>query len=434
MSRKRLGRLQRAATIVPLALLSTAWTASVAGIGGIPSPVSAEGSAPGAAGDTSVPAKAINAPASLSTPGSIDGINSGTAAQIVNTASTDEIPSAALAAYQRAASVINAADKTCHISWQLIAAIGRVESNHGRADGNVLNDQGVSTPGIYGPELNGKNGHKAIPDTDAGQYDNDTKWDRAVGPMQFIPSTWAVVGVDADGDGKRNPQDIDDASLAAAVYLCSGSDDLSTLAGQRAAVLRYNHSQAYVNLVIKVMNAYLQGDYTSVPNNSTAAGYIVPGAPSYDPGGTFGGGHNTYGQAVRDNGSKIGSTGGGKTGGSTGGGKTGGSTGGSTGDTTPPITPPTVSPTGNPVTNTVNGLVKGVGTALNGLTGGGKTSSSGSGSGSGSSGSSSGGAVSQVIDGLLGALNPVTAQLQCDTKYLLNPTKKEACLESYGLK
>ena len=64
-------------------------------------------------------------------------------------------------------------------------------------------------------------------DTDAGQYDNDTRFDRAVGPMQFIPSTWSVVGVDGDSDGTRNPQDIDDAALATAVYLCSGDDDLS---------------------------------------------------------------------------------------------------------------------------------------------------------------------------------------------------------------
>ena len=69
--------------------------------------------------------------------------------------------------------------------------------------------------------------------------------------MQFIPSTWSVVGVDADGDAQRNPQDIDDASLATAVYLCSGDDDLATDAGQRAAVYRYNHSQEYVDLVLR---------------------------------------------------------------------------------------------------------------------------------------------------------------------------------------
>ncbi|WP_460787788.1 lytic murein transglycosylase [Nocardioides maradonensis] len=423
MSRKRLGRLQRAATIIPLALLSAAWTASVAGIGGVVGPVSAAG-AP-AASDTSVPSQPLKDPASVSSPGLLDG---GNGSSIVNAASTNDIPSAALAAYQRAESVINSADTSCHLTWQLIAAIGRVESNHGRADGNVLNDQGVSVPGIYGPVLNGKNGNKAISDTDAGQYDNNTQWDRAVGPMQFIPATWAVVGVDADGDGKRNPQDIDDAALAAAVYLCSGTDDLSTLAGQKAAVYRYNNSNAYVNLVIRVMNGYLQGDYATAPNNSTAAGYLVPGGPSYSGGGTFGGGHNTFNESVssgHDNpGTGGGSTGGGSTGGTTGGGSTGG-TGG-------PTTGPTTGPTGDPITNTVTGVVKGVGDALSGLTGGGST---GGGSTGGSTGGGTGGSdpVSQVVNGLLGALNPVTAQLQCNLQFALNPTKKQECLASYGL-
>src|SRR5690606_37908317 len=103
------------------------------------------------------------------------------------------------------------------------------------------------------------------PDTDAGQHDNDTTWDRAVGPMQFIPSTWAVVGVDADGDGKRNPQDIDDAALATAVYLCSGDDDLATTDGQRAAIYRYNNSNQYVDLVLGVATAYRDGVYTDLP-------------------------------------------------------------------------------------------------------------------------------------------------------------------------
>ena len=94
--------------------------------------------------------------------------------------------------------------------------------------------------------------------------------------MQFIPSTWSVVGVDADGDAKRNPQDIDDAALAAAVYLCSGNDDLATEPGQRTAVFRYNHSDEYVDLVLSIMNAYLEGDYTSVPNYITSAVTFTP--------------------------------------------------------------------------------------------------------------------------------------------------------------
>ena len=108
--------------------------------------------------------------------------------------------------------------------------------------------------------------------------------------MQFIPSTWSVVGVDADGDGVRNPQDVDDAALGTAVYLCSGSDDLGTDAGRRAAVFRYNHSQSYVDLVLAIMDAYLQGDFTSIPNGTVMAGEItktppplhVPGTPAQD--------------------------------------------------------------------------------------------------------------------------------------------------------
>jgi hypothetical protein len=81
--------------------------------------------------------------------------------------------------------------------------------------------------------------------------------------------------VDADGDGVRNPQDIDDAALGTAVYLCSGNDDLGTDAGRRAAVYRYNHSQSYVDLVLSIMEAYTLGDFTSVPNSVSAAGFIV---------------------------------------------------------------------------------------------------------------------------------------------------------------
>ncbi|WP_323793752.1 lytic murein transglycosylase, partial [Nocardioides sp.] len=182
----------------------------------------------------------------------------------------------ALSAYQRAEAVINAADKACNLSWQLIAAIGRVESDHGRYAGNALDSDGVAKPGIYGIALNGSNNTALIRDTDAGQFDNDTTYDRAVGPMQFIPSTWSVVGVDADGDGVRNPQDIDDAALGTAVYLCSGNDDLSTLSGQRSAVFRYNNSNAYVDLVLSVADNYLEGDFTSVPNATASAGFLTP--------------------------------------------------------------------------------------------------------------------------------------------------------------
>ncbi|EON25396.1 MULTISPECIES: lytic transglycosylase domain-containing protein [Nocardioides] len=268
-------RLQKATAVVPLAVLSVAWTASLTGIG----------ASAALAGDvtttlpdgSAVPTQAIEAPASVSSPTSVaPAAASGDTGDIIATASTSGIPSAALAAYQRAEAVINSADKACEVSWQLIAAIGRVESDHGRFGGNTLSEEGVAEPGIYGIALNGKNNTQNITDTDAGQYDSDTKFDRAVGPMQFIPSTWSVVGVDGDNDGKRNPQDIDDAALATAVYLCSGDDDLSTDKGQRASVYRYNHSNDYVDLVISIMQAYMDGDFTSVPNGTTSAGVFLP--------------------------------------------------------------------------------------------------------------------------------------------------------------
>lgn len=414
MSRKRLGRLQRVATIIPLALLSAAWTASVAGIGGVSAPVLAA-EAPGQVTDgTSVPEDEVEDPASLSDPNEVEGLNGGNDAGIVNAASTNAIPAAALAAYQRAETVINSADKSCNITWQLIAAIGRVESDHGRFGGNVLNDDGVATPGIYGIPLDGTNNTKAISDTDAGVYDNDPEWDRAVGPMQFIPSTWQVVGVDADDDASRNPQDIDDAALAAAVYLCSGDGDLSTVAGQRDAVFRYNHSDAYVDLVLKVMNAYLEGDFTSVPNNSTAAGYVVPEPPSFNvdgpkgvkgnanngsTGGSTGGstdGGSTGGGSGTDGGSGGGGTGGGGTGGGTGGGD-GGSGGGDGGGTPNPVDE------GKKIVEQVD---NGLGTV-----------------------------TSNVISGVLGLLTKAEAQDACKAAYpkLTQTVQLLNCLLSYGI-
>jgi membrane-bound lytic murein transglycosylase B len=304
MSTKQFGRWQKAVAIVPLALLSAAWTASLAGSGGIAAVVADAPQEDPLPDGATVPSEAIEAPASVSTG---DGLGLGVAGdtqQIVASSSTNGIPAAALAAYQRAESVINSADESCNLSWQLIAAIGRVESNHGRFGGNALDDEGVSQPGIYGIALDGTNNTSVIRDTDAGQFDNDLVYDHAVGPMQFIPSTWSVVGVDADGDGQRNPQDIDDAALGTAVYLCSGDDDLSTTAGQRSAVYRYNHSQAYVDLVLSIMEAYLDGDFTSIPNNTSAAGLLIP-EPHQGNGGGNGNGDSRGTPAANSGGEPV---------------------------------------------------------------------------------------------------------------------------------
>jgi hypothetical protein len=188
----------------------------------------------------------------------------------VDQATRSGIPVTALRAYVRAAETLRIADPSCSLPWYLLAAIGRVESNHGRFAGRELLTNGRSSQPIIGLPLNGVGDVALIRDTDNGVFDTDKTYDRAIGPMQFIPGTWALVAVDGDGDGIKDPHDIDDAALAAGVYLCAGNSDLSTEAGRRAAVFRYNQSVDYVELVLALAAAYA---------NQTAAPAVPPGRP-----------------------------------------------------------------------------------------------------------------------------------------------------------
>ena len=146
--------------------------------------------------------------------------------EVIETLGESDIPTVAVDAYMWGADELAVDDPTCGIRWTLLAAIGRVESNHGRFGGAQLRDDGYSTKPIRGIPLDGRPNVALIRDTDRGELDGDTTYDRAVGAMQFIPSTWKSVGVDADGDGKRDPNNIFDAAQGAAVYLCRGDADL----------------------------------------------------------------------------------------------------------------------------------------------------------------------------------------------------------------
>lgn len=173
-----------------------------------------------------------------------------------STVTGSDIPTVALAAYQRAVEVIERVDGDCGLTWELLAAVGRIESDHGRYGGATLHADGTSSPEILGPVLNGVGPLAAVSDTDAGLVDGDKKWDRAVGPMQFLPSTWAVVGVDADGDGVRSADDINDAALGAAVFLCGAPGDLTSAKGLETALLRYNPSHRYLEDVLAAARTY----------------------------------------------------------------------------------------------------------------------------------------------------------------------------------
>jgi hypothetical protein len=142
------------------------------------------------------------------------------------------------------------------VPWYLLAAIGRVESHHGRFGGSRLLPNGDGTRPIRGIPLDGRPGIALIRDTDNGVLDDDTTYDRAVGPMQFIPSTWRGVQVDGNRDGRRDPNNIFDAALGAAGYLCSGPGNLRDPAQQRAALRRYNHIDEYGRVVLSVAAEY----------------------------------------------------------------------------------------------------------------------------------------------------------------------------------
>ena len=165
-----------------------------------------------------------------------------------------DIPVRALLGYAGASLALAAEQPGCHLGWSTLAALGDVESGHGSHDGSALGADGAARPGIFGPALDGS-AFAAMSDTDRGVWDGSTEWDRAVGPLQFIPATWQRWGADGNGDGVDDPQQIDDAALAAGRYLCHYGE-LSRPDRWRAAVFAYNHVDSYVNTVAATANTY----------------------------------------------------------------------------------------------------------------------------------------------------------------------------------
>ncbi|MFI0411199.1 NlpC/P60 family protein [Actinomadura sp. 3N508] len=127
--------------------------------------------------------------------------------------SSAKIPASYLALYHRAG-------RENGIGWHLLAAVGKVESDHGRGPG----------PGISaGRNLAG-----------------------AAGPMQFMPGTWAAFGVDGNHDGRTDIYDPADAIPAAARYLKHNGAPERT----RTALYQYNHSRSYVEKVLRQARTY----------------------------------------------------------------------------------------------------------------------------------------------------------------------------------
>ncbi|KPL33929.1 lytic transglycosylase [Streptomyces anulatus] len=188
------------------------------------------------------------------------------------------IPASILAAYKQAEQTVATTDPACRLPWQLLAAIGKVES--GQARGGRVDTNGTTTSPILGPALNGQ-GFALIKDTDGGAYDSDAVHDRAVGPMQFIPSTWASWGQDANGDGRKDPNNIYDAALAAGRYLCANDRDLAIAADLDKAVLSYNRSTEYLRTVRSWFSYYQRGTH-EIPDG-TGRLPTAPSTPSPSP-------------------------------------------------------------------------------------------------------------------------------------------------------
>src|SRR5246500_4168666 len=174
---------------------------------------------------------------------------------VVNSSSALGIPSMALAAYRNAEQKMATTDPGCGISWNLLAGIGRIESGH--ANGGVTDARGTAIQPIYGPALDGTlPGNEVIVQSSAG---GRVSYARAMGPMQFLPGTWARYASDGDGDGVADPQNLFDSTLGAARYLCSGGLNLRDQSQVMAAILRYNNSTSYARNVLGWAAAYATG-------------------------------------------------------------------------------------------------------------------------------------------------------------------------------
>ena len=210
-----------------------------------------------------------------------------------------DIPLVALNAYVRASRSLAIEDQACGIHWSQLAGIGRIESIHGYFGESTLDVNGQTTEDILGLPLDGRvlSGQTSGPipdatgrtqesdgvvrlaritDTDNGRLDGDREFDRAVGPMQFIPTTWRLFESDGNDDGRADPQNIYDAALAAARYLCDAPGAMITTSGEQRGYFAYNHDLAYSANVTRAGRGYHERLDVSPESSAFAAFARLP--------------------------------------------------------------------------------------------------------------------------------------------------------------
>ena len=168
------------------------------------------------------------------------------------------IPAVAYDAYRTASSAAPSVTGSCSVDWTIVGGIAQVESRHGLLDGeHVVTPDGDVVPPIRGRPLDGTRGTQTIVDTDGGELDGDDEWDRAMGPLQFIPTTWGELGRDGNGDGVADPDNLYDASLTAVAHLCLREPGDYADRGQlRRALIAYNASGRYADDVLDWIDRY----------------------------------------------------------------------------------------------------------------------------------------------------------------------------------
>ncbi|GAA2531448.1 lytic murein transglycosylase [Mycolicibacterium diernhoferi] len=174
---------------------------------------------------------------------------------VVTSPGSLRIPTVALNAYRNAERMMAASAPGCGMSWNLLAGIGRIESMH--ANGGATDVNGTAVRPILGPALDGTlPGNEIIVQS---RSNDRVTYARAMGPMQFLPGTWSRYASDGNGDGKTEVQNLYDATLAAARYLCSGGLSMRDQNQVMTAILRYNNSVAYARNVLGWAAAYATG-------------------------------------------------------------------------------------------------------------------------------------------------------------------------------
>ena len=182
------------------------------------------------------------------------------------------MPLVAYDAYTSAAAAAPTVREACEVDWAILAGIAQVESGHGRIDDrHEVAPDGDVVPPIRGRALDGSHGTQTILDTDDGEFDGDPDWDRAMGPLQFIPTTWTELGRDGNRDGTADPDNLYDAALTAVAHLClrepGDYDDRGQL---RRALIAYNASGRYADEVLAWIDRYQQSPLEEILDEQEA--------------------------------------------------------------------------------------------------------------------------------------------------------------------